>query len=229
MSASRADRLRRLAASLPVRIEAEYSASTHGWTFVWTDGPTAAFVRRAAQEAEPDLTEGLRYVRRYAEETVALGAVRLTVATCAAEARHRPVISPAAVEEFWRHVSLPIPSTDRERLLVYAVIYEVRDGHHRNRAYDHEICDMIGRYGLAPLLRRAGGELTPIEALTDHYASTHAHPAWRFRLAPMTAAAAFDAVRDDPKASQELIAAALTLLPELPGTSAAELRARLFG
>ncbi|MGP3632321.1 DUF6281 family protein [Streptomyces sp. 24-1644] len=145
-------------------------------------------------------------------------------------ARRRPEITPRAVEEFWRDVPLPSPCTDRERRLVYTVVYQVRDAHHRNGADPDDICATVGQVGLAALLRRAGGPLTPLETLTAHYASTHAHPAWRYRLAPMRAAAAFQAVRDDPRATRELLVAALALLPGLPdpgGSAAAELRARL--
>lgn len=227
----RAARLRRLAAAIDERIEAEYADSTRAWTFAWTDGPTAEQVRRAARDAEPDAAQGLRYVRRLSEDAVALGAIRLAVAASPADARRRPEITPRAVEDFWQDVPLPGPCTERERVLVYAVIYEVRDGHHRNEAAPDDICGLIGHLGLAPLLRRAGGELTPVETLTDHYAPTHAHPAWRYRLAPMTAEAVVRAVRDDPRATKELLAAALTLLTGRPGSSGgattAELRARL--
>ncbi|MFC9246249.1 hypothetical protein ACFT7S_20315 [Streptomyces sp. NPDC057136] len=226
----RATRLRRLAAAVDGTIEAEHSGSTGVWTFVWTDGPTIEQVRSAAREADPDAAEGLRYIRRFSEDAVALGAVRLAVATTPADARRRTEITPRAVEEFWREVPLPSPCTERERRLVYAVVYQVRDDHRRNWADPDDICRTVAQVGLAPLLRRAGGQLTPLETLTAHYAATHAHPAWRYRLAPMTATTAFQAVRDDPKATRELLVAALTLLPALPepcDSSAAELRTRL--
>ncbi|MFD3652135.1 hypothetical protein [Streptomyces sp. NPDC058620] len=231
-----ATRLRRLAARIDGitgsagTIRAEHSPSTGAWTFAWTDGPTIGQVRSAAREAEPGTAEALRYVRRFSEDAVALGAVRLAVATTPADARRRPEITPRAVEEFWRDVPLPSPCTDRERRLVYTVVYQVRDAHHRNGADPDDICAMVGQVGLAALLRRAGGPLTPLETLTAHYAATHAHPAWRYRLAPMRAAAALQAVRDDPRATRELLVAALALLPGLPdpgGSAAAELRARL--
>lgn len=229
-----AARMRRLAATLADAvhgaIEAEHSASTGGWSLVWTDGPTVRRVRSAAREAEPRAADELRYVRRFSEEAVALGAVRLAVATTPADARRRPAITPRDVEELWREVPLPGPSTERERRLVYAVVYEVRDGHHRNEADPGDICGLVAQVGLAPLLRRAGGLLTPLETLTAHYAATHAHPAWRYRLAPLPATTAFAAVRDDPKATGELLVAALALLPGLPdsyGSDAVGLRARL--
>ncbi|MFJ3519280.1 MULTISPECIES: hypothetical protein [unclassified Streptomyces] len=113
---------------------------------------------------------------------------------------------------------------------MYAVVYEIHDAHRRNQADAEEICGFINQHGLAMLLRRGGAEMSPVEILTDHYAATHSHPAWRYQLAPMDATVLFRAVRDDPRASAKLMAAALALLPGLPAECAAaenELRARL--
>lgn len=226
----RESRLRRLAAAVFEPIEVAYDPATGAWTCTWTDGPTAEQVRRAAEAAEPEAARGLRYERRYSESVIALGAVRLAVATSAEDAARRPEITPAAVEALWRDVPDPRPATDRERSLVYGVVYEVHDAHHINHASARQICEQVAHEGLAPLMRRVEALLTPIEALTAHYAATHAHPAWHYRLAPMSATAAFEAVRRDPKATRERIEAALTLLPELPDAYAdagAELRDRL--
>ncbi|MDN3238298.1 hypothetical protein [Glycomyces tritici] len=226
----RESRLRRLAADLAEPVAAEFDPATDAWTYTWTDGPTAEHVRRAAEAAEPEAALGLRYRRRYSESTIALGAVRLAVATSAEDALRRPEITPAAVEALWRDVPRPRPATDRERYLAYGVVYEVHDAHRRNQASAREICEQVALCGLAPLLRRIGSPLTPVEALTAHYAPTHAHPAWHYRLAPMSAVAAFEAVRRDPDATRERIEAALTLLPELPDAYAAagaRLRSRL--
>jgi hypothetical protein len=223
-------RLRRLAAACSAPVEIEHDPGTGAWTYTWTDGPTAEQMRRDAEAAEPEAARGLRYLRRYSESVVALGAVRLAVATSAEDALQRPEISPATVEALWWDVPHPGPATERERSLAYAVVYEVHDAHHRNQATGREICESVARYGLAPLLHRVGAPLAPIETLTAHYAPTHAHPGWHFRLAPMSATAAFEAVRHDPGATRERIEAALTLLPELPDMYAAageHLRARL--
>ncbi|MFC0842178.1 hypothetical protein ACFH04_00255 [Streptomyces noboritoensis] len=70
--------------------------------------------------------------------------------------------------------------------------------------------------------------LSPIEQLTDRYATGRARIAWQ-QLAPMTALEAFSAVQADPEAGPEAIAAALTLLPELHGAldaAAADRKAR---
>ncbi|AVZ77868.1 hypothetical protein SLUN_36965 [Streptomyces lunaelactis] len=199
---------------------------------MWTDGPTVDQVREASREAEPEAAEGLRYERRLSQETVALGAIRmaLTPATAATGVGNGSRICPSAIETLWQNVSRPSPRTDRERALVYAVIVQVHNDHRRNQAHDYEICELLGGTGLAPLLRRTSVLLSPIEILTDHYAPSHAHLAWKYRLTPMTAPDAFRAVHADPKASPELIAAALTLVPALTGTfdtAASELRARL--
>ncbi|MFD6967668.1 hypothetical protein [Streptomyces sp. NPDC059979] len=239
MASDRATRLHRLARTLSERfgldphrhgaVEAEWSGSARAWTFAWTDGPTVAQVRAACREAEPAAGEGLRYARKLSQDAVALGAVRLTICPTTGTSR-RPLLRPADIEALLRDEPFPMPRTDRERALVYAVVYEIHDAHHRNQARAEDICGFINQYGLAMLLRRCGAELSPVEILTAHYAATHAHPAWRYQLAPMDAAVLFRTVREDPRASAELITAALALLPGLPAGFAAaedELRARL--
>ncbi|MFI8515895.1 hypothetical protein ACIGHB_32725 [Streptomyces sp. NPDC085460] len=239
MASTRATRLRRLARTLTDRfdldhrrlgvVEATWSGSAQEWTFTWTDGPTVSQVMAACREAEPEAGEGLRYVRVLSEGAVALGAVRLAVSPTSGAGR-RPLVSPADVEALLRDEPFPLPHTDRELALVYAVIYEIHDAHHRDRAHPGEICDLINRYGLAMFLRRCGAALSPVETLTDHYAATHAHPLWRWRLVPMDAEVLFRAVREDPRATAEFIAAALALLPGLPAEFAlaeGELLARL--
>jgi hypothetical protein len=193
------------------------------WTLEWTDGPTVEQVQRAAR-AEPEAPENLRFERKLSEDAIALGAVRLAIS--AASTRGRSHISTAAVHDFWRSVPLPAPDTDRERRLVYAAVYQVHDNHRAN-VVDHQlICDEIAR-GLIPLALRSGVVLTPIETLTARYAFGRDRAAWYYGLVPMPAAAAFQAVCADTKASPENIAAALTLLPDLPATAAADrLRAR---
>lgn len=240
MSPDRATRLRRLARVLTVRfgldhhrhgsVEAVWSRSARVWTFAWADGPAVAQVRAACREAEPEAVDGLRYVRTLSEDAVALGAVRLTVSPADATGRRSPV-RPADVEALWEDEPFPAPRTERERALVYAVVYEAHDAHRRNRARAEEICALVNQYGLAVFLRRCGAALSPVEILTAHYAATHAHPAWRHRLAPMAADVLVRAVRADPRASAELLSAALALLPGLPAGSddgaGDELRARL--
>ncbi|MEU7298432.1 hypothetical protein AB0A76_35485 [Streptomyces exfoliatus] len=168
---------------------------------------------------------------------VALGAIRLAT-TRATDGRSRPRITPRAVEEFWAGTPLPPPATDREHALVYAVVYQVRDDHHRNTAEPGEICDLVAS-GLAPLARRAGVPLSPLETLTARYAVGQARRAWHHSLTPLDPLDAFTAVRADLNAEPEYVGAALTLVPELPelpepyelpgGLDAAviELRARL--
>ncbi|MFB7957647.1 hypothetical protein [Streptomyces sp. NPDC056045] len=242
MASDRATRLRRLARTLTDRfgfqaggshrrgaVEAQWSASARAWTFAWTDGPTVAQVRAACLETEPTASEGVRYARALSEGAVALGVVRLTLCPVT-DANRRPLLRPADIEALLKDEPSPAPCTDRERALVYAVLYEIHDAHHRNQARAEEICDIVNRYGLAVFLRRSGAELSPVEVLTARYAATHAHPAWRHRLAPMDAVVLFRAVREDPRATTELITAALALLPGLPAEYAAaeaELRSRL--
>ena len=239
MASDRAKRLRRLARTLTERfgldghrhgvVVSEWSVSARAWTFAWNDGPTVAQMRAVCRETEPEASEGLRYVRSLSQGAVALGAVRLTVSSATSAVRRRPLVRPADVEALLRDEPFPVPRTERERALVYAVVHEVHDAHHRNRADAAEICELINQYGLAMFLRRCGAELSPAETLTAHYAASHAHPTWRYQLAPMDADVLFRAVRDDPRASAALLEAALALLPGLPAEFAAaedELRAR---
>ncbi|MFI5743494.1 hypothetical protein ACIA9I_34630 [Streptomyces anulatus] len=188
-----------------------------------------AQVRAACLEAEPTASEGVRYARTLSEGAVALGAVRLMVGPVTGVNR-RPFLRPADIEALLGEEPSPAPRTDRERALVYAVLYELHDAHHRNQARAEEICDLVNRYGMAVFLRRCGAELSPVEVLTAHYAATHAHSAWRHQLTPMDAAVLFRAVREDPGATAELVTAALALLPGLPAECAAaegELRSRI--
>lgn len=236
MRSKRATTLHRLARTLTEQfalggrrlgpVTAVYAASAREWTIEWTDGPTVEQVRQAARQEEPEATENLHYARHLSEGAMALGAVRLEISAAAAT-RGRAHISTVAVHDFWRSVPLPCTDTDRERRLVYAAIYQVRDNHRRNVADHQEICDEVAA-GLAPLAQRAGVALTPIEALTAQYAFGRDRAAWHYGLAPMPTADAFRAVCSDPKASAEAIAAALTLLPDLPAdaTAAEDLRAR---
>lgn len=227
MASDRAKRLRRLARTLTDRfglashrhgvVEAAWSGSARAWTFAWTDGPTVAQVRAVCRETEPVASEGLRYARSLSQDTVALGAVRLTILSATGR---RPRVQPADVEALWRDRPFPGPRTERERALVYAVVHEVHAAHHRNSADAAEICELINQYGLAVFLRRCGAELSPAETLTAHYAASHAHPTWRHQLATMDPDALLRAVRDDPRASAALLDAALALLPGLPGLPA---------
>jgi hypothetical protein len=208
-------------------IEAVYSESTSQWTLEWTDGPTVEQLRQTARRAEPEAAAFLHYVRHLTEDSTALGAVRLAISN-AARFKGRTHISTAAVHDFWSSIPLPVPTTDRERRLVYGAIYQVRDNHHANFADHQEICDEVAA-GLAPLAKRAGAALTPIETLTAQYAVGRDRAAWHYGLTPMSSADAFQAVCEDPRASTEAITAALTLQPDLPATTiaaAARLRAR---
>ncbi|MFD3534664.1 hypothetical protein [Streptomyces sp. NPDC058664] len=204
--------LPRLAATLTARLG--HDIHVHGGDtdprLVWTDGPTVPQVRRAAAATA---SRQLPCLRRLSEGAVALGAVRIAM-TGTPDGRARPGITPSTVEEFWYETPLPSPATDRERALVYAVGYQVRDDHHRNTAPPAEICALVAS-GLAPLARRAGVPLTPVETLTAQYASGPARHAWHHALTPMPALDAVLAVRADPRAGPEHITAALALAPVL--------------
>ncbi|QNP61572.1 hypothetical protein [Streptomyces genisteinicus] len=215
---------RRAAEALGIRLGHEFRAETDGLGVVWTDGPTVEAVRRAAAEVPgaDDPRLGLR--RELSASAVALGAVRMAV-------DEAPVpgggIAPASVDAFWQHTALPAPTTERERDLVYAVIYEVRDDRRNNTARHADICDLVAS-GLGRLARRL--DLSPLERLTARYATGTARHAWHRSLAPMPPEDALLAVHGDPCARPEHVRAALTVFPVPPpqlAAATASLRARL--
>ncbi|WP_228984239.1 hypothetical protein [Streptomyces sp. DH12] len=235
---NRSARLRRLARALNEQygldyrqhqqIEPEYD-DARTWTYTWTDGPTVEQVKRAARKADPEATDGLRYERRLSQETFVLGLVRHSGdRETETDGLERPYLAEMAVEELWRKVPSPKPRTERERLLVEAIVTEANGGRGRGWASRYELCRLVQERGLAPFLERAV-ELAPIEVLTVRYASGRGSMAWRHRLKPLTAQEAFSAVQADPEAPADAVAAALTLVPELHAAldaAAAALRSR---
>ncbi|MFD3659795.1 hypothetical protein ACFWVF_04175 [Streptomyces sp. NPDC058659] len=186
------------------------------WTLTWTDGPT---VEQVLRELGPE-GEGPRCRRLLSEETVALGAVQLATEGAPGV---RPGITPEAVERFWYDVPFPRPATERERALVYAMVYEAHDNARSNRVAAGRICDLVATPGLAWFLERMRVPLAPAELLTARYAAAHGHLAWRYRLTPMAVPTLLRAVLADRRASPELLTAALALASERnDGTYASE-------
>ncbi|MFF7852445.1 hypothetical protein ACFZDF_33385 [Streptomyces sp. NPDC007910] len=217
----------------PFRIE--HTGGTE--RLVWTDGPTVEQVAAAVREAGPErVAEPPRCLRLLSEETVALGAVRLAVEAGRGPGRRaRRGITPGDVERLWRDVPFPSPATDRERDLVYAVVYQAHDDRRSNHVGAGPVCDLVTTVGLAWFLERVRAPLAPAELLTARYAATHAHPAWRYCLTPMPVPALVRAVIADRRAGPGVLAAALAPVAE-PGSSydeeidaAAELRERPRG
>ncbi|MFF9147217.1 hypothetical protein ACF1BN_20405 [Streptomyces sp. NPDC014861] len=215
---------RRAAEALGRQLGHEFRAEADGLGVVWTDGPTVEAVGLVAAEepgaADPCL--GLR--RELSASAVALGAVRMVVGKA-------PVpgggIAPGAVHAFWRNTTLPTPTTQRERDLVYAVVYEVRDDRRSNTARHTDICDLVAS-GLGRLAHRL--DLSPLERLTARYATGAARHAWHRALVPMPPEGALLAVHGDPCARAEHVRAALAVFPVPPAQLAAataSLRSRL--
>ncbi|MGW0033007.1 hypothetical protein ACWDXD_24720 [Streptomyces sp. NPDC003314] len=226
MAGSRSDKLRRLAHELSQKyeldytrreqIEPQYDDRFRTWTFSWQDGPTVEQVKRAARKAQPEAAKDLYYERRFSSRTIALGALRLLRAGGGEDDGYgEPYFDLQAVEDALRLVSKPRPSDDRERLVAEAVVAMADGDHGAGWASNSDVVRLIRNRGLAEFLRKSGAELTPIEALTDRYASSRASVAWRYRLTPMSALQAFAAVQADPAATPEHVAAALTLVPRL--------------
>ncbi|MFF0481290.1 hypothetical protein [Streptomyces sp. NPDC004435] len=216
---------RRAAEALGRQLGHGFRAESDGPGIVWTDGPTVEAVRRAAAEVPGADAPGLGLRRELSASAVALGAVRIAAGT------RTPVpggdITPGSVTTFWQNTTLPTPTTERERDLVYAVIYEVRDDRRSNTARPADICDLVTS-GLGRLARRL--DLSPLERLTDRYATGAARRAWHRALVPMPPEDALLAVHGDPCARPEHVRAALTVFSAPPphlAAAAASLRARL--
>ncbi|MFK3734828.1 hypothetical protein ACI2LJ_31690 [Streptomyces sp. NPDC088090] len=184
---------------------------------VWTDGPAVDELAEAARALAPETAGGLAFRRGLSERWIALGAIRLAPGPLSCGL---PVpLSPAAVEAHWWRTRLPVPVTPREERLVYGLLYEVHDDHRRDEVTAQEICTGLNRRGLAALLLRSGAELTPAELLTARYAASHGHLAWRHALRTMPVPVLLRAVRDDPQAPPDCLAAARALESAPDGAS----------
>jgi hypothetical protein len=111
-------------------------------------------------------------------------------------------------------------------------MFEDSDSFHSS---DTWMADFVRDNGVAALLRdRDAGEtlLTPVEVLTDRYATGEAVKAWKRRLIPLTPLEAFLAVLADQEPEPDAAAAALALVPEVHesvDTAAEVLNARVTG
>lgn len=216
-------------------IEAEYDDSRAEWTLSWTDGPTLTQVTRAARAADKEVTDGLRYQRRYSQRAYALGAIRWALAGADLQAGSDWWAS-SQVEEHLAKVKNPgRPKPGRESAMVERLIEAADKGRGRNYAQGAEICGLVSKRGLSWLLTPAGKPddwlpLTPLEVLTERYAQGKQQRAWWSSLEPLTALEAFAAVQADEEATGESVEAVLTLVPDLHAAvdaAAAELRARV--
>lgn len=236
----RAERLRKVAWKLTEQydlprdrqIEAELDEYAHPkrWAFFWRDGPTETAVRRAAAKLDKEALDGVGYRREYSDTAWAVAAIRYVRDGDPGEDAYSAGVSVYDARRLLDTLKNPGPSDDRERAMAERLV-KASERQPSCFGDGDAICREVTERGLAPLLRGEGAPpLTPIEALTDRYASGRASALWTRRLVPMTPLEAFAAVQADPKAGPDHIEAALSLLPELHAAldaAATALQARL--
>ncbi|MET9528209.1 hypothetical protein [Streptomyces coeruleorubidus] len=236
----RAERLRKVAWKLTEQyglphngqIEAEIDDYAHPkrWRFIWWDGPTETQVRRAAAKLDKEALDGVAFRREYSDTAYAVAAIRFLHEGDPGEDEYRAGVSVYDARRLLEGLKNPGPSDDRERFMAARLI--ANSERHSSAFGDGDaICREATDKGLSCLLRGEDAPpLSPIEMLTERYASGRAGAAWMRRLIPMTALEAFAAVQADEKAAPEHVAAALSLLPELHAAldaAAKSLHARL--
>ncbi|MGW0562888.1 hypothetical protein ACWDZ4_20270 [Streptomyces sp. NPDC003016] len=237
--ANRSARLHRLTSQLaeefglrPREVEAEYDERRRVWSIQWLDGPTAGQMQRAAKKRDAEVLTDVTFRRDYTNPVWALAAIRMAMA--AEEAEDFPWISAWEARRWLDKVKNPRPRNERERAMATRLV-EASVSSTSSYPDDERMCKLVSTKGIAWLLRGGTEEapaLSPIELLTDRYASGKAHRAWAARLVPLTPLEAFGIVQADPEAPADVVAAALTLVPELHAaldTAAAALRARSEG
>ncbi|MFD7763617.1 hypothetical protein [Streptomyces microflavus] len=236
----RAERLRKIAwklteqYKLPRGREVEAALDDYSrpkcWVLSWRDGPTETALRRAAAKLDKEALEGVAFRREYSDLAWAVAAIRFVRDGDPGEDAFHAGIDLFDARRLLDTLKDPGPNSDRERVMAEHL---VKASERRSSAFGDgdAICREVTERGLVPLLRGDGAPpLTPIEALTDRYASGRASALWTRRLTPMTPLEAFAAVQADEKASPEHVTAALALLPELHAAlaaAAAKLQARL--
>jgi hypothetical protein len=224
---NRSTRIRQLAITLSQKfgldsrewIEPRYDDSTRQWTLSWHDGPTVDQVRRAARKADKEITEDLRFERRYTPRAFALGAIRMALAGEEVP-RSGGWYAASVVEAALEKVPNPGPKGERETMLAERLLAKACAAYGREWVDDHDICGLVGDRGLAWLLTPAedGGNapaMSPLEVLTARYADGAAGVAWRAHLRTLPVGAAFSAALADPRLTPEAAAAALALMPEV--------------
>lgn len=236
----RAERLRKVAWQLTEQyglprdgqIEAELDeyARPKRWTFFWRDGPTETAVRRAAAKLDKEALDGVGYRREYSDTAYAVAAIRLLRESEPGENAFRADVNVFEARRLLDTLKNPGPRDEQERAMA-ARLVKASEGRSSAFGDGDSICREATEKGLSPLLRGENAPpLTPIETLTDRYASGRASALWMRRLITMTPLEAFAAVQADEKADPAHIEAALSLLPELHAAldaAAASLQARV--
>jgi hypothetical protein len=242
-AADRAKRLRALARALnehfaltpdTVRAEFDEYARPGKWYLRWTDGPAVAQLTRVARDIDAEVLAEATLFRKYSDFVWALATIRLTMSTEELPSGEGYYPNSWHVREWLQGRKAPRPRNKREQVLAerLGAMFEDSDSFHSS---DTWMADFVRDNGVAALLRdRDAGEtlLTPVEVLTDRYATGEAVKAWKRRLIPLTPLEAFLAVLADQEPEPDAAAAALALVPEVHesvDTAAEVLNARVTG
>ncbi|MER7497050.1 hypothetical protein ABT033_31195 [Streptomyces pharetrae] len=225
--ADRAKRLRALARALnehfelaPDTVLAEFDEYTRPgkWYLRWTDGPTVAQLTKAAKDIDADVLAEATLFRKYSNFVWALATIRLTMSTEELPPEQGYYPNSWHIREWLQGRKAPRPRNKREQVMAERLGAMYDDDSSAFHSPDTLMADFVRENGVAALLRDKGPRealLSPVEVLTDRYATGEALKAWTRRLVPLNPLEAFLAVFADQDPEPNVAAAALALVPEV--------------
>jgi hypothetical protein len=225
--ADRAKRLRALARALnehfelaPDTVRAEFDEYSRPgkWYLRWTDGPTVAQLTKTAKDTDADVLAEATLFRKYSNFVWALATIRLTMSTEALPPEQGYYPNSWHIREWLEGRRAPRPRNKREQALAERLGTMYDEDSSAFHSPDTLMADYVRENGVATLLRGEGcGEtlLTPVEVLTDRYATGVALQAWKRQLVPLKPLKAFLAVLADPEPESDAAAAALALVAQV--------------
>ncbi|MGW4087063.1 hypothetical protein ACWEGS_28925 [Streptomyces sp. NPDC004822] len=187
------------------------------WFLRWMDGPPMAQVIAAAKKIDDDVLGEAKLFRSYSDFTWALATIRLTMSRDEPPWEEGYYPNYGHLSTWLEKRTAPRARSKREQVLADRLAVMFNDSL-SGRPSDELIQDYVRERGVAPLLQVEGhGEipLSPLEVLTDRYATGEALKAWKRRLVPLKPLEAFLAVLADQEPEPDAAAAALALVPEV--------------